>query len=142
MKIYKLTLTISGDHFLVSDAVKNISGGLELISKTELQDYDTLKDAYGSLVFMHPQKFAIAGQGRQYEEDFVFFIEKNFKILVDSGGVDFDLYTEYYYSDYQCNFEILDRNLISRVICNKINIALPVSIYKMTAFQIKELLKS
>ena len=143
MEVLKLTLTVSGDHFLALEAIKNISGNLDIVSKIAIEDFDFAEDAYGLITFMHSTKFSIAGQGSQYEEDFVNFIEENYEMLTNFGASDFDIFTEFYHSDYQCNFEILNRNLISRIAriaLSGINIALPVSTYKMNDSEIQELI--
>ena len=143
MLIYKITLTLSGDNFFPSDILSKLTGVLNIVgyhSPTDKNEYDKNDYGFGAIFFMHPKIFTISGEGTQYEEDFIDFFEKYNSLFIKSGADELDFFTEIYYSGEQCNFEIFDRKLLSRINKLQNNIALPVSVYHLKEKEIKELL--
>jgi hypothetical protein len=134
MLIFKITLTISGDRFFPSKAIPYID------RKYILESFqDAEKDlTHGVIFYMHPHLFGIEGNGTDYEEWFVKLLEENFDILHKHGAEEINLFTEVYYSDDQCNFEILDREMLKRI--RKFNVAYPVSVYRLSEKEILNIL--
>lgn len=143
MLIYKITLTVFGDKFFPNEILSKLSEDLNMVgyhSPTDKNDYDKNDYGFGAIFFMHPKIFSVLGEGTEYEEDFIEFFEKHHSLFIAFGADEFDFFTEIYYSGEQCNFEIFDRTLLSRINKLQNNIALPVSVYHLKEKQIKELL--
>ena len=93
---------------------------------------------YGVISLMHQNIFARENEIMDYDNWFVNFIEKNKQLLIDEGVEEFEIFIEVYFSG-QCNFEIFDRENLSKL--SKSKVALPISVYSMTVEEMGDLLK-
>jgi hypothetical protein len=134
MLIFKITLVISGYRFFPSRAIPFINTKYVPESFHDAEGDLT----HGVIFYMHPQLFGFQGEGVIYEEWFVELLEKNFEVFHKHGAEEIELFVEVYYSDDQCNFEILDKALLKRM--SKFNVSYPVSVYHLSENEIVNLL--
>lgn len=138
MLLYKITFIISGDKFYPNKISSLLSKTLDLVNLHYPEDNDNYE--FGIMSFMHPKIFAVLGKGTEYENDFIIFFEKYQSIFIEFGALEFEFFTEVYYSGDQCNFEIFNRSLLERLHQIQKDIAFPVSVYHMKKKQLKQLL--
>lgn len=139
MLIFKIVFSAYGDNFYPENYLPILIGDLKVI---DVNSPSNTGNDYGNISFMHSKIFGIFGEDLDYEEEFISFYENNCSSLIKCGVTNFDFFVEVYYSDEQCNFEILNRSMLNRLYEKNNNLAFPVSTYHLKEEQIKELMKS
>lgn len=84
-----------------------------------------IEDNSGLIFLLNKKEFAIY-YDREYESSYINFFDLNYESLKENGANDFRIFIEAYYSD-QCNFEIFDKNLLSKLAVY--NVSFPISVY-------------
>lgn len=138
--IYKITLSISGDNFFPSKCIDNILGESLITSSfspndKKIEDSEDLYN-YGGISIWHPKKAAMEKNVYKYESFFVEFLEKNYKLFIENGAKDFDIYIEIFYDGEQCNFEIFNNKLLNKL--TTFNVSIPISVYRLKKKKYKE----
>lgn len=141
MIVFKITLSILGDDFFPSKLPNINEMRLRMVDSFNPTDERSADSEYGfgSIDYMHNDIF-VKDDILEFEEDFVKFIEMHHTIFEEYMAKDYHIFTEVYYSGYQCNFEILSLSFLNRLSLLNLSIAYPVSVYKMKKKEIKRLL--
>ena len=84
-----------------------------------------IEDNSGLIFLLNKKEFAIY-YDREYESSYINFFYLNYEVLKENGANDFRIFIEAYYSD-QCNFEIFDKSLLSKLAVY--NVSFPISVY-------------
>lgn len=129
--VFKYQFSVSGDNFMPEKVINLIQGDFILVSYFGPADKVPEKGSetygFGDMSFWHPRKFSTETCIAAYEKDFCHFIEKNYQLFVDYGGLDFQIFMEIYFDGGQCNFEIFEKTLLQTLA--KHSVALPISVY-------------
>jgi hypothetical protein len=139
--VFKYTFSISGDDLYPEKVLDKIQGDFIAVSHFSPTDKKKFGDknseyGYGGISFWHPNKFATEDRIMDYEKAFVEFIENNYGLFFQNGGNDLDIYLEIYYDGGQCNFEVFNKEMLSKLA--KLGVSLPISIYILEENQLQE----
>ena len=128
--VYKYNFSISGDMFYPEKILDKIQGNFTIDSFFNPNDKITPNSnkeyGYGGISFYHPKKYTVDFI-KEYEEAFVEFIEINSKLFFDFGIEEMQIFIEIYYDGGQCNFEVFDKKMLSKL--SFFEVSLPVSVY-------------
>jgi hypothetical protein len=131
--IYKITLSIAGDHFYPSSIVEHLLGSLQVIDVFDpgdkIEDDERKIYDYGNISFWHPRKFAVDSDITAYEQSFLDFLSDNYERFISNGADDFQLYLEAYFDGGQCNFEIFNKKSLK--LLTNFDISIPISVYPL-----------
>lgn len=138
--VFKYTFSISGDDLYPEKVLDKIQGDFIAVSHFSPTDKKFIdKDSeygYGGISFWHPNKLATEDRIMDYEKAFVEFIENNYVLFFQNGGIDLDIYLEIYFDGGQCNFEVFDKGMLSKLA--KLGVSLPISIYILKKKQLQK----
>ncbi len=139
--IIRITLDLYGDNFSPHKLLPQLKDSFKLIDSNEKTDIDKIRHRqydFGALSLQHPDCIGIEYKSTEYQKWYIDFILKN-HIAFTTNCVDrVDLFYNVYYSN-QCNFEILDKELLSSI--SGLGISLPISVYQQTKEELIELLE-
>jgi len=135
--IYKITLSVSGDHFWPETVMDRFDGDFIVMSHHSPTDIKfKTRDGtygYGGILFWHPKEFAVDERVVEYEKAFVDFIERNYSLFIENKAEDFEMYIEMYIEIYydggQCNFEIFNKEILRKLA--NFGVSIPVSVYQL-----------
>ncbi|RYD81815.1 MAG: hypothetical protein EOP53_05405 [Sphingobacteriales bacterium] len=138
MLVVKISLDIYGDKFLPKKALSNINQPFlleDIIESTDINDTDPSGFyGFGHVSILHPKTIELS-YDEDYENWFVEFLENYYQNFIDFGADDFRLFWNIYYS-HQCNFEIFDKELLSRL--EKFKVSIPISVYNDSSESIRD----
>ncbi|MFD2904682.1 hypothetical protein [Sphingobacterium anhuiense] len=138
--IYKYYISVSGDNLIPEKFMGKITGDFIIDShfkSTDKRDCDLDRTYdYGGISFWHPNKFSTGENILDYENDFVKFIEDNYRLFIENSATDFEIYMEIYSDGGQCNFEIFSKILLKKLA--KYSVSLPISFYVLKIRQMKK----
>ncbi|MCK8495872.1 hypothetical protein M0L20_28660 [Spirosoma sp. RP8] len=127
--IYKIGLSVSGDNFFPESVVNEMVGNFILKSSNRPNDKFENRDGtynFGNALFWYVKNFATQNYVARYEKYFVDFLEENHSLFIKKGAEDFSFFLEIYFDGGQCNFEILSKDLLSRIANLKVSISISV----------------
>jgi len=127
MLLLRVQIDLYGDQFNSSEFRKNIK---EKFYNDKEEDQDNC------MSIECPQRIGIEYELDHYFEWYVKFIEKYFDDMVLFGTEEINLMINVFYSD-QCNFEMFNRDMISRL--SKFPIAFPISVYETSNKELLEI---
>lgn len=119
----RFIVQVFGDDFIPSNIINHLDTCLSVCDYCDCDKHD---DSPGILFLQSKNQFSNEYPDNDYENQFVDFYKKNFKILKDAGADDFRIMMDIYYAD-QCNFEIFNKKSLS--ILAKYGVSLPISVY-------------
>jgi hypothetical protein len=143
--IYSYSLSVSGDNFYPENILEQFVQGnlivdsfLSPADKKRLWNGTLLSENYGfgSLSFRHFNKWTNDEFISKYEFDFVEFLDKYYQLFIENGAGDIRILMEIFYDGGQCNFEIFDKTLLTRL--TKYNVSLPISISTLSKKELKK----
>jgi len=123
---------VSGNNFHPEQAANGAVGGFivkNIHAPNDIRPQVGGRYDFGGVLFWHQNEFSTEETILSYESEIVNFLVTNQKLFIDQGADEFELFYEIYYSEYQCNFEILSPNLIKMM--SSMHLSLPVSVYKL-----------
>ena len=130
--IYKITISVLGSNFYPEQAANHAVGGFivkDIHAPSDIRPQIGDRYDFGSISFWHQNEFSTEDRVANYETDIVDFLVTNQRLFSDQGADEFHLFYEIYYSEGQCNFEILNSKLIKMM--SSMHISLPVSVYRL-----------
>jgi len=102
MLAYKITLTIFGDDFYPGTLPNIVTTQLRCVAISNSTDKTSQNTdeqlGFGSVMYMHNDIFEVGGQGLNYDNDFVEFLETNHTLLAEYKATEYHIFTEVYYS--------------------------------------------
>ncbi len=137
----KIIFSISGDKLDSEQLLKKFLDERLTIgtyfSPDDLNKYNQMKFGFGYISFMHPMVFSNQENIEDYEATFINFLLDNYSFFSEFGAKDFQFFHEVYYDDDQCNFEIFNSKILTKI--GHINISMPVSVYHLTKSEFEDL---
>ncbi|MEM8898246.1 MAG: hypothetical protein AAGC85_09075 [Bacteroidota bacterium] len=120
----KKKIVLSNNH-----SVDGVESKLQLsngrIEYTLEESYD-----YGYVSFWHPRKFAINEVRANYENELVEKLLSYREMFIESGANEFIWFYEVFYKRDQCNFELLNAQLV-KMLATSFDISFPISAYRL-----------
>ncbi|EDQ7228053.1 hypothetical protein XL92_001450 [Salmonella enterica subsp. enterica] len=142
MLIIRVSLDLYGELFSPKKLVSEIKESFRVFNSNEVNDINKRNNKKYKMGFMsiqHPDKIGIEYQLIEYQKWYIDFILKNYNSFINNNVESICLFFDVYYSN-QCNFEILDNELLKKI--SQFNISLPVSVYSQTQHELITLLES
>lgn len=142
MLIIRISLDLYGEAFSPKKLSSEIKEPFRVSNSNEVTDINersNKKYGMGFMSIQHPYKIGIEYQLIEYQKWYVDFILKNHSAFVRNSVESICLFFDVFYSN-QCNFEILDNELLKEI--SPFNISLPISVYNQTQHELVTLLES
>ncbi len=139
--IIRISLDLYGENFSPKEFQKKIDTSFVVFTSNEANDFNEVNEdknyGFGSLSILNPLIYGINDELLKYQNWYVDFIEKYNEVIINHEVTEVRLFWEVFFTE-QCNFEIFDSS--SLIILAKHKISIPISVYKITLDEMKEMI--
>ncbi len=128
--IIRILLELEGELFSPKKFIENV-GDLAFVNFYSHEKEDIIDQGrnesfnYGCLSILNPRLYGAENNMKEYQYWYLKFIEENYEIMVSTGLTEIRLFWDVFFSD-QCNFEIFDKVVLSKLA--EYNVAIPISV--------------